>query len=485
MCKPINELTRSRINEFKRLTNLIAINENKITLNNKPDNNLLAMKKLKIVILAAVALSLSLAANAQSKWGDTPDDSVACISNVSLYQEFYKQKSYTDCYEPWRQILQHCPRFSKTVYQRGSTIIKSMINIAQTAEERNAYIDELMNMYDQRIQYFGEEAKVKAMKAQDLSTLRPKAVKEIYEIYADAVRADAHQLDENYVTLFFKATVDYVQAGLADPTLVVDNYDIASDLLDSLLTLNVEADDSINAAKIRTYIASVESVFAPYASCDQLNIIYQKKFEADPNNVPLLKKITGIMIKKGCTEDNKLFFDATEKLYELEPSPSTAMRMAQMCWSKKQFSKAVDYVQDALKGLTDKKDRYRAYVILGLSYSGLGSYSAARTALLNAAEVDRTKGEPYLQLAQVYAMSSRTIDDGMGGRSAYWAAVDEARHAKQVEPTEEIINFADKLIGTYSAYFPKKNDAFMLDLIDGHGYTVPGWIGRSTIVRTR
>lgn len=198
------------------------------------------MRKLKIVIIAAAALSLGFAANAQSKWGDTPEDSVACISNVSLYQEFYKQKSYTDCYEPWRQILLHCPRFSKTVYQRGSTIIKSMINIAQTAEERNAYIDELMRMYDQRIQYFGEEAKVKAMKAQDLSTLRPKAVKEIYENYADAIRADAHDLDENYVTLFFKATVDYVQAGLDDPTLVVDNYDIASDLLDSLLTLNVE-----------------------------------------------------------------------------------------------------------------------------------------------------------------------------------------------------------------------------------------------------
>ena len=78
------------------------------------------MKELKIFILAAVALSISFAANAQSKWGDTPDDSIACISNVSLYQEFYKQKSYTDCYEPWRQILQHCPRFSKTVYQRGS-----------------------------------------------------------------------------------------------------------------------------------------------------------------------------------------------------------------------------------------------------------------------------------------------------------------------------------------------------------------------------
>lgn len=443
------------------------------------------MKTLKFVIVAAAAISMSFAASAQSKWGDTPDDSIACISNVSLYQEFYKQKSYTDCYEPWRQILKHCPRFSKSVYQRGATIMKSMINAAQTPEQRNAYIDELMAMYDQRIQYFGEEANVKAMKAYDLSQLRPDAIKEVYDLFYDAVSKGGHQLDENYVTLFFKSTVDYVRAGFAEPTLVVDNYDIASDLLDSLLTLNVEANDSVNAAKIRNYIASVESVFAPYASCDQLNEIYQKKFEADPNNVAMLKKITGIMIKKGCTEDNKLFFDATEKLYELEPSPTTAMRMGQMCWSKKQYGKAVEYVQDALKSLTDKKDRYRAYIILGLSYAGQGSYSAARTALLNAAELDRTKGEPYLQLAQVYAMSSRSIDDGMGGRSAYWAAVDEARHAKQVEPTQEITGMADKLIGIYAGYFPKKNDAFMLDLIDGHSYVIPGWIGKSTIIRTR
>ena len=192
------------------------------------------MRKLKIVIIAAAALSMSFAANAQSKWGDTPDDSVACISNVSLYQEFYKQKSYADCYEPWRQILQHCPRYSKAVYQKGETIMKAMINAAQTQEERDGYIDEMMRMLDQRIQYFGEEATVKAKKAQLMSVLRPKAVEETYNLYASAVEANAHELDENYVTAFFKATVDYVQAGLGDPTLVIDNYDIASELLDSI-----------------------------------------------------------------------------------------------------------------------------------------------------------------------------------------------------------------------------------------------------------
>lgn len=440
------------------------------------------MKKLQPIILAAV-IALGASAPAQSKWGDTPEDSAACIVNVSLYQDFYRQKSYAECYEPWREIIKHCPRFSKTVYQRGSTILKTMVNNAKTAEERDGYIDELMNMYDLRAQYFGEEAKVKAMKAYDLSTLRPSAVKDIYETYNQAIQAGAEQLDENYLTLFFKSTVDYVKAGLAEPTLVIDNYDIVSELLQNILDTVV--DDSVKAAKIRGYMVNVESVFSPYASCDQLVSIYQKKFDADPNNIDLLKKITGIMMKKGCTENNPLFFAATEQLYRLEPSPSTAMRMGQMCLGKKQYSKAIEYVKDAVDQLTDKKDRYMAYLILGLSYAGQDSYSAARTSLLKAAEVDRTKGEPYLVLAQVYAMGSRSIDDGMGGRSAYWVAVDEARHAKQVEPTEEIISKADNIISSYAGYFPKKNDAFMLDLIDGHSYFVPGWIGKTTIVRTR
>lgn len=440
------------------------------------------MKKLKIVMIAAAALTMSLAANAQSKYGATPDDSIACISNVSLYQEFYKQKAYTDCYEPWRQIIKHCPRFSKGVYQRGERIMDAMIKSAANEEEREAYVQELMAMYDTRIANFGEEAKVLCMKATTLSEYKPKAVKEIYEIYDAAVKAGVNDIDENYITLFFKATVDYVQAGYADATLIIDNYDIATTRLEEIVEQVVE--DTLKVQKISGYINNVDAVFSPYANCDQLVAIYQGKFDENPNDPVLLRKITDIMMKKGCTE-SQLFFDATENLYKLEPSPSTAMRMGTMCYGKKQYADAVQYIQDAVKGLTEKKDLYRAYLTLGLSYNGQNSYSAARTALLKAAEIDRTKGEPYLALAQVYASSCRSIDDGMGGRSAYWAAVDECRHAKSVEPTEQIANVANRLIGTYSAYFPKKNDAFMLNLIDGNGYVVPGWIGKSTIVRTR
>lgn len=427
-------------------------------------------------------LGVGLTASAQSKYGATPDDSIACISNVSLYQEFYKQKSYGDCYEPWRQIILHCPRFSKSIYQRGEKIMDAMIKSAATDEEREAYIQELMAMYDTRIANYGEEAKVLCMKAVALSEYKPKSVKEIYAIYDAAVKADVRGIDENYITLFFKTTVDYVQAGFADATLIIDNYDIAITRLEEIVEEVVE--DTLKVQKISGYINNVDAVFSPYANCEQLVEIYQSKFNENPNDVVLLRKITDIMMKKGCTE-SQLFFAATENLYNLEPSPSTAMRMGTMCYGKKQYAKAVEYVQDAVKGLTEKKDLYRAYLTLGMSHNGLNNYSAARTALMKAAEIDRTKGEPYIALAQVYASSYRSIDDGMGGRSAYWAAVDECRRAKSVEPTEQIANVADRLIGIYAGYYPKKNDAFMLNLIDGNTYTVPGWIGKSTVIRTR
>ena len=41
------------------------------------------------------------------------------------------------------------------------------------------------------------------------------------------------------------------------------------------------------------------------------------------------------------------------------------------------------------------------------------------------------------------------------------------------------------MISSYSARFPKQTDAFMAGLENGNRFTVPGWIGESTVVRTR
>ena len=55
------------------------------------------MKKIKRIGMALMLTALAVSANAQ-KTGKTPEDSVKCIENLSLYQESYKMKNYADAY---------------------------------------------------------------------------------------------------------------------------------------------------------------------------------------------------------------------------------------------------------------------------------------------------------------------------------------------------------------------------------------------------
>ena len=447
------------------------------------------MKTLKQLTIGICLTAIGLTATAQKDWGCPTEIQEQLLESVSLYQQDVKQykaskdaRYYEDAYPYWHNIVANCPRQSKNLYLNGANIMKAMIAKAETPADRDTLIAELMHMYDIRIANYGEAAKVTAMKAADLEALKKNdALAEYYALYDQAVKM-GEDLEAAYLVKYMEATINYVRAGLADPTLVVDNYDVASDLLEEELRKN--AADSVKSATIRSYIAGVENAFAPYASCDQLVAIYGKKFEADPENIDLLKKITNIMMRKRCT-DQELFFRATQNLYRLEPTPTTALRMGMMCLQNKEYSKATEYLNEAVKGV-EEKDRYRAYLYLGNAYFGAKNYSAARTAYNRAAECDASKGEPYLMIAQLYGSTASTAkDDNISGRSAYWAAVDKAMRAKQIDPSESNVEAANRLISTYSANFPKQADAFMAGLENGQRMTVPGWIGETTTIRTR
>ena len=438
------------------------------------------MKTIKFLTLGLV-MTMSVFSVSAQKWGNTPEDSVSCVTNTFLYREAFKNKQYVEAYEPWKECLDKCPGNNKNLYIRGVTILKSRFNATKDANERKAIVDELMKMYDLRIANFGEAAEVTARKAYDMEQLGGNArLKDYYELYDEAMRLGADKLELAFVERYFDATVKYVTSGFADTTVIIDNYDLVSDALDGLASSET---DSAKRAEIYGVIAHIENRFSPFASCDELVKIYDRKFAATPDDVTLLKKITTILRKKKCM-DTELFFAATEKLHSLEPTASTAYLMAQMCYQKKRYNDAAKYINDAIEGAEDK-DKYNMYILQGLCYANNNSYSAARSSYNKAADMEPTKGEPYRLISQLYASGARAVSDGMGGRSAYWAAVDAARKAISVDGSPENVEAANRLISSYSGHFPKQDEAFMLDLIDGNSFTVPGWIGVSTTIRTR
>ena len=109
------------------------------------------------------------------------------------------------------------------------------------------------------------------------------------------------------------------------------------------------------------------------------------------------------------------------------------------------FSNLKNYPQArayARQSLSSKEDQGRCYIVIGLCYAASQPYSSADYPAAKAAILNKT---------------------------VFWAAVDKFAQAKRVEPT--CAADADKLISTYSKYFPTKEEMF--EFIKAHSIPCP------------
>src|SRR5210317_203127 len=155
-----------------------------------------------ILTLAFVAgISVTSRVSAQGKFGATPEDSVECIMNLSLYSEFYKQwkssgyknASVNDAIGPWRKVFFGCPAARLGTYVDGVRMIKHYIRMQKDADAKDAYIDTLMMLYDARIENFAKEGYVLGRKGVDLYQLRVKDYAEAYRILTRSVELEGEE----------------------------------------------------------------------------------------------------------------------------------------------------------------------------------------------------------------------------------------------------------------------------------------------------
>lgn len=240
-----------------------------------------------------------------------------------------------------------------------------------------------------------------------------------------------------------------------------------------------------NAKSIINYKAvksNIDNLFQPFASCEDLIKVFSVKMNENPNDINLLKRITTVLDKKDCT-DSKVFLDASKNLYALEPSPEAAYNIGIQLFKDKKYGEAATYFEQATKA--ENNDRvFRALRNLAMCYQNVGNYSKGRDAARRAAQVDPTAGESYLIIAMLYAESAKQYESSVfGGKEVFWAAVDKCVKAKQIDPSVE--KRAKEMIAVYSQYFPSTETVFFNDYQDGQSYSIGGWIGETTTIRTK
>jgi len=440
------------------------------------------MKTRLTILTAVLMLSTMFGVNAQTKESKYGVDSVKTILSASLYGEMVKQKNYKEALPGWRYVFNNAPKFQRSTYTNGVKIMRGMYY----ATKDKKYVDTLMMVYDQRVKYYGTNRKypsgwILGRKGGDLFAFNKRnmaKVKEAYTIMQKSISMRGVDSEAAVVNKTMEAGKLLVVAGELAPELLINDYLAFMDLLKARMEKYPK-----KAGNIKGAIANVENDFfaAGVADCETLSSIFTPKFEANPNDMVLINKIMKMLNRQEC-EDGALYAKVAEQKYNLEPSADAAHNLAKMFIKKKQFSKSKEYLEKSISLEEDAEIKADLHFKLGsidlMQHKLVASKKNALAAIKNLPNM----GKAYLLIGKCYAAASKDFPGKAHEKQAlYWVAVDKFMKAKSVDP--ECAAEANKLIKTYSKYFPAKEEAFMQGLKEGETYKVGSWVNETTKIR--
>ena len=428
-----------------------------------------------------------------TKFG-TGEDSIRCMENLSIYQSNYKVKDYETAYEAWKVVYAECPTAGgRSLYSNGVTLILYKMGKAADANEKKQYFDDLMACYDQRIQYFGSEAKypksyILGRKAMDYLNYSgdPNAAAVALGWLKESVDGRGVESDADVVNMYFtllekkyQAAKDENRANFIEEYLRLSGW--ASERAERKDPKTGDLDKT--AAQYAQVANNLNVIFSNSgaADCTTLEKVFVSKVEEQKDDAEALANIIRIFRKAGCKE-SEVYFAASLYAHKLHPTAETAAGCGFQSMKQGNLSDAAKFFLEAVSLADNNSDKYDYQYNVAVVYQKLNRFSEARAAAYEALKYEEKHGEPYILIAYMYANSKPYPDDAILNKTVYWAAVDKLVKAKEVDPSSA--STAQQLINTYRQHFPSKEDVFFKpELVVGETFTIGGWIGETVKCR--
>lgn len=453
-----------------------------IVLQNNKTHKITIMKKIVLLIsIAAMALLGSSAVSAQGKFGP---DSAECIKYLSYYTEYYKQKNYDSALPNWRKAYNVCPPTARySLLSDGTTLLKRVLQKQKDPVYRKALVDSIMNIYDQRIQYWPKYAVTSYNnKATDMYNFVKDDPKSLYEVLSTTVKELGPKTRADVFLFQLSTAVDLYKDNQLDAESVINVYENAVANFAQMTAKN-DTEKRSNESKL----ADIEGLFitSQVASCENLITLFTPRYEAAPEDVELAKNIVRMMgITEGCT-DNDLFLNAITLMHTSEPSHVSAYNLYKLNSSRGDIDAAIRYMEEAIayEESDAAADANYNYELAAFCFKN-GKNAAAYAAAQNAVNLDESlAGKAYMLMGTIWGSVVCSGND-IEQRAKYWVAVDYMNKAKNADPA--LAEDANNLIRQYAAYYPQTAEAFMYDVTDGQSYTVScGGMRATTTVRTQ
>ncbi len=433
-----------------------------------------------------------------------------CLEQLSIFAESAKIKNYQAAYEPWKTVLDNCPKLSLATYQYGEIILKDFIKKSESGEDKSKYLNDLLSLYDQWAENFPERkgvrqiGKIFSSKGQAMldngiknkeliydtfdyafvndpaSFTNPKSLayyfQTAYDLYKDGSKINLETLFEKYEELTEK--FELLKTNISKNIDIILNKEELGTPLSSREVRNKKVYDT-NSNAVSAYLQLIDQLIAKEATCNILIPLYSKNFEENKNNPLWIRRAAGRLDGKDCSDD-PLFVTLVEQLHSLEPSADSAYYLGILNDKQGNSEEALKYYQESVSLQTDNYKKSNILYKIAVKFKNAGRLTSARTYAEQALSYQPSLGRAYLLIANMYADSANGCGDTQfNKRAVFWLAAQTAVKAGRVDASLKKIS--DRTAAAFNGRAPSKTDIFT-EGNQGTNITFSCWIRRSVKV---
>ncbi|MEQ9440450.1 MAG: hypothetical protein RIG62_15450 [Cyclobacteriaceae bacterium] len=417
---------------------------------------------------------------AQNGW-NWPEDKSTAQEKVVLYTDAKKQKDYAGAIQPISWLHENAPDLNPSIYIDGADIYEELALKESDGAKKKEYVENALEMYDLRLQYFGGNGKDGDIMNRKASTAYKLLYKDVNEydrltgLFKETMDKSNDQLAYYNVTPFMAVIKTQYEKGKLTDEEVLELYERLGQM--------IEKQSNSGGKYANKYVEAgerMDSIFAGFftMSCDQIAQKLIPKLEQNPSDVKLAKRIISLSLSSSCT-DQDFFMTAAETLFDNgEEDPGLAKALGSRAMASEDYEKAKEWFGKALEISSNDEQKGDITMDLGTIALKEGDKPTARKHFIKAAELDKEQAaKAYTSIGHMYMQSYEQCKGGadvVEDRAVFLAAYDMYRRAGNTAA-----------MSSAKEQFPSKEDVFTYNKEVGGTLQVGCWIGETVKIQTR
>ncbi|MDZ7658970.1 hypothetical protein [Fodinibius sp.] len=445
------------------------------------------MKKL-ILITAFIFLgsSWSLAQSEQSPV--QPPSGMSEIQAYSIFYENYKNDSFEEAIKFGRWMWQAMPetiegysRFElKRQIDRLTTAYSEVAKKKQDPTLKEAYVDTALLIFDRAFEKFSDDTDAKY----DWYIKRGRML----QTHSDLVENAPMRAAEDYYKAFQLKPEELTKRAKGYYIQRILNEFSSAGKKDAALAVMKKAEPHASEKLLNSFSDIREDLFD---SPEEQIAFLESELKNNPKDEEVLTKLREVYQNQDMAAKAR---EVSQKLYDLNPNFENTMAVAEASKNNANYNTSIKYFKEAMdKASTDKE---KADIALNISdaYLNQDQLQSARSFARQAIDYSNNWGDPYIQIADIYAraVSQCSSDRKLTpeDKAVYWLVLDYLDKAEQVDPNAA--NEVDRKYQAYKPVIPTKSEKFFWKppLEEGESFKIDsslmkcyGWINETTTVR--